>query len=152
MNVPSLPCTWIDASFLCLLFQNLITEERSDIRDASLTAWRTAVSILSSSPDQLSSVATSELLLQWYATVMTPLGVAIDSSSFYRPVATSDTDASQERHNVDKSMLNQDLALITVDVIIKARVAAAVALAQLIALWSPDVRLLTSPLLNCSNV
>jgi len=30
-------------------FQNLVVEERSDIRDATLSAWRTALSILSAS-------------------------------------------------------------------------------------------------------
>lgn len=36
MAVPTLPRDWIAAPFLRLLFQNLIAEERSDIRDASI--------------------------------------------------------------------------------------------------------------------
>jgi len=68
---------------------------------------------------------------------MTPLGVGIDTSTFYAPTLSVDgTDAAPERHNVDKNMLSQDLSLVTVEVTIKARVAAAVALAYLMVFWT----------------
>jgi TATA-binding protein-associated factor len=137
MMVPSLPRDWLAAPFLRLLLQNLVVEERLDIRDATLTAWRTTLSILSASAGWLENVVTHQLLLDWYAILMTPLGVAIDTSVFYYPtVATDGIDAAPERHNVDKNMLSQDLSLVTVEVTIKARVAAAVALAYLMVFWS----------------
>ncbi|KAJ6606457.1 SNF2 superfamily chromatin remodeling protein [Mycena vulgaris] len=137
MAVPTLPRDWIAAPFLRLLFQNLIAEERADVRDASLAAWRAALAILAGTPGWLDAVVTQALILEWYAIVMTPLGVAIDASTFYRPsVETAGSgNAAPERHNVDKNMLAQDPSLITNEVTLKARVAGATALAQLIVFW-----------------
>lgn len=136
MAVSSLPRDWLAAPFLRLLFQNLVVEERSDIRDATLAAWRTVLSILSAGSGWLENVITQQLLLEWFAILMTPLGIGIDISVFYFPTLSADgTDAAPERHNVDKNMVNQDLALVSVEVTIKARVAAAVALANLMVFW-----------------
>ncbi|KAF7353641.1 TBP associated factor [Mycena venus] len=137
MAVPTLPRDWIAAPFLRLLFQNLIAEERADIRDASLAAWRMALTVLAGTSGWLDSVVTQQLVLDWYEIVMTPLGVAIDPAKFYRPSVetASSGGAAPERHNVDKNMLAQDPSLITNEVTLKARVAAATALAQLIVFW-----------------
>ncbi|TFK42701.1 SNF2 superfamily chromatin remodeling protein [Crucibulum laeve] len=137
MSVPSLPRDWISTPFLCLLFQNLIVEERSDIRSASLSAWRTALSIMSGSPERMHSAITQQRILDWYAIMMTPLGVVIDITPFYHP-ATMEGDVAPERHNVDKNMLAQDISLVPVEVTLKARVAAATSLAQLMMFWSDD--------------
>lgn len=141
MTVSSLPRDWIAPSFLRLLFQNLVVEERSDIRDATLTTWRTALSILSASSGWLENVVSQQLLLEWYAILMTPLGVAIDTLAFYHPTVAADgIDAAPERHNVDKNMLSQDLSLVSVEITIKARLAGAMALALLMAFWPTTVR------------
>lgn len=141
MTVSSLPKDWVAAPFLRLLFQNLIVEERSDIRDATMTAWRTSLTVLSAIAGWLENVVTQQLLLDWYAILMTPLGVAVDITTFYHPAIAGDTmDIAPERHNVDKNMLTQDLSLITVEVTIKARVAAALAMANLIVFWPTLVR------------
>ncbi|KAG5646696.1 hypothetical protein DXG03_002686 [Asterophora parasitica] len=135
MAVASLSRDWIAAPFLRLIFQNLIAEERSDIRDASLSAWKTALSIMNATPDWVTSVITQQLVLEWYAIVMTPLGVAIDPLTFYHPTTAADGDLPPERHNVDKNMLAQDLSLITPEITLKARVSAVTALAYLISSW-----------------
>ncbi|KAJ7491285.1 SNF2 superfamily chromatin remodeling protein [Mycena latifolia] len=135
MAVPTLPRDWIAAPFLRLLFQNLIAEERADIRDASLAAWRMALTVLAGTPGWMDTVVTQQLILDWYAIMMTPLGVAIDPATFYRPSMETAGNAAPERHNVDKNMLAQDPSLITNEVTLKARVAAATALAQLIVFW-----------------
>ncbi|KAF8130463.1 SNF2 chromatin remodeling protein [Mycena galopus ATCC 62051] len=142
MAVPTLPRDWIAAPFLRLLFQNLVAEERADIRDASLAAWRMALIVLAGTPGWLDSVVTQQLVLEWYAIVMTPLGVAIDATIFYRPSVemVGSGGAAPERHNVDKNMLAQDPSLITTEVTLKARVAAATALAQLIVLWPANAQ------------
>ena len=138
MTVSSLPRDWIAAPFLRLLFQNLIVEERADIREVTLAAWRTAVTILHEHPGWLASVASEQLLLDWYAIIMTPLGVAIELSNWF--TATADRmDTAPERHNVDKNMLNQDLSLVTTEITLKARVAAAAALASLLVYWPTEV-------------
>lgn len=139
MAVPSLPRDWIAAPFLRLLFQNLIVEERADIRDASLAAWRTALTILGRLPDGMQDILSQPVILEWYAIMMTPLGVPIDSSTFYHPSNQTGGDVAPERHNVDKNMLAQDLSLISVAVTMKARIAAATALAYIIVCWPANV-------------
>ena len=138
MSVSSLPRDWIASPFLQLLIQNLIVEEREDIREASLSAWRNALSIMATSPGHMESVITPQLIHDWYTITMTPLGVAIESSTFYRTSIANDGPAS-ERHNVDKNMLAQDLSLVAVEVTLKARVAAATALAYLMVFWPGSV-------------
>lgn len=144
MSVPSLPRDWLSIPFLQLLFQNLIVEERSDIRDATLTAWRMVLSILSGQPGWLQSLVTQPLLLQWYEAMMTPLGNPINVAAFYDPVlARSAADPAAERHNVDKNMIAQDLSLISMETVISARVAAAQSLAYVMAVWPDLVRTCT---------
>ncbi|KAF9019159.1 hypothetical protein BDZ89DRAFT_1139528 [Hymenopellis radicata] len=82
--VESLPRDWIDTAFLRLLFQNLIVEERPDIRDATLQTWRMG------------------------------------------------------RRSCDGNVLSQDLALISLEITLKARVAAT-ALAHLITFWPGEI-------------
>lgn len=139
MVVPSLPKDWVATPFMSLLFQNLVCEERSDIRDASLSAWKTALSILSSSPGRMDNVVTQQIILDWYAIVMTPLGVAIDVSTFYNPSFAVAGVVPIERHNVDKNMLAQDPSLITAEITLKARIATATALANLMIFWPTQV-------------
>lgn len=136
MVVVSLSRDWISSPFLRLLMQNLVVEERADIREATLTAWRTALGVLNTSAEWMKSVVTPQELLDWYAMVMTPMGVPIDTTTFYTP--SLDDDIS-ERHNVDKNMLVQDLALVTVESVFKTRIAAATALAHLTVKWPEKV-------------
>jgi TATA-binding protein-associated factor len=146
MSVALLPRDWVAAPLLRLLIQNLIVEEREDIRDASLSAWKIALTILTSDPSLMESIITPQLIFDWYAMAMTPLGVAIDYSTFYRP--TIATEGAAERHNVDKNMLSQDLSLVTTEITLKARVAASTALAYLIVFW-PVSTIVTSGLRCC---
>lgn len=139
MNVASLSKEWITVPFLRLLFQNLIVEERSDVRDTTLATWKTALSILCSKPGWMESLVTQQLLLEWYAVLMTPLGMPIDSSQFYHASLADGSDVGAERHPVDKNMLAQDVALVSIEIIWKARVASATALAQITALWPDQV-------------
>lgn len=136
MAVPSLPRDWLSAPFLQLLFQNMVVEERADIRDATLTAWRLVLDILRSTPGWLESIASQPLLLQWYDIMMTPMGTPINIAAFYDPnLAKSAMDQGAERHNVDKNMIAQDLSLISAETVIAARIAAATAMAYVIASW-----------------
>ncbi|KAF9567569.1 hypothetical protein CPC08DRAFT_758154 [Agrocybe pediades] len=138
MIVPSLPTDWVATPFVRLLFQNLVSEERCDIRDATLLAWQTALGILSSSAGRMDNVVSQELILQWYETMMTPLGEAINVSTFYNPSPAQDGAIPVERHNVDKHMLTQDLSLVSVEVTLKARIAAATALSYLMVYWPAE--------------
>ena len=142
MTVASLPKDWITLPYLRLLYQNLIVEERGDIRNATLSAWRLVLSIISSVTGWLESLVTQQVLLEWYAVLMTPLGLPLDASAFYDATAAIEQDGVSERHNVDKNMLAQDLALIPIETVLKARVAAASALACIIAFWPNNVSII----------
>ncbi|KAI0806918.1 SNF2 chromatin remodeling protein [Fomes fomentarius] len=144
MTVHSLPRGWISISFLRLLFQNLLVEERSDIRESTLATWREVLSILSATSGWMESSLTQAVLLEWYAVLMTPLGLPLDASSFYDPTVGADNGGPSERHNVDKNMLAQDLSLVPVEVVIQARLAASEALALIIAFWPSSSEQATS--------
>ncbi len=141
MTVQSLSKDWISTPFISLLFQNLVCEERTDVRDASLSGWKTALSILSDISGRLEEIITQQQILNWYTVMMTPLGVPIDVSAFYTLSVHVEGNGSLERHNVDKNMIAQDLTLVAVDVIIRARLASATALAFLMTCWPAEVRL-----------
>jgi TATA-binding protein-associated factor len=140
MTVPTLSKEWVTERFLRLLFQNLVVEERSDVRDATLATWNTALETLSSNYGYMENLVTQQVLLEWYAVLMTPLGVPIDASTFYHASSAADVDPAAERHPIDKNMLSQDMGLVPVEVIWKARLASAVALAKITALWPVKVR------------
>lgn len=149
MTVSSLPRDWIATPFLRLLFQNLIAEERPDIRSVSLASWRTALEVISSTPGLIKKIVKQQMVLEWYAVMMTPLGVPIDTSTFHHPSFAEDgTDAVPERHNVDKNMLVQDLSLVSSELILQARIAAATALAYLIIYWPSKVSHHVYPMIN----
>jgi TATA-binding protein-associated factor len=141
LKVQSLPRDWITAPFLRLLLQNLVVEEKAEIRDVTLATWRTAIEILSRLTTDtgavlLECIVTASLVLEWHEIVMTPLGTPIDSSKFFPP---ADGHGSSERHNIDKSMLSQDLSLVSQELILKGRVTAASAIAVLINSWPTEV-------------
>jgi TATA-binding protein-associated factor len=66
MDVASLPKDWVATPLLHLLFQNLIVEECTDIRDATIAAWKTAIDLLRSRPGWMETVITSPQLLEWF--------------------------------------------------------------------------------------
>ena len=140
MNVASLPKDWVATPLLRLFFQNLIVEERTDIRNATIAAWNTAIDLLHSRPGWMETIITSPQLLEWFETMMTPMGFPIDASGFYDPLSPENgAQVAAERHNVDKNMLAQDLTLVSPDTVWKARIAAATAMAYLIASWNSPV-------------
>ena len=141
MNVPSLPKDWVTTPILRLLFQNLVVEERTDIRDATVAAWNTAIGLLHSRPGWMESAIASPQLLEWFETMMTPMGSPLDASGFYDPLFSGNgPQVAAERHNVDRNMLAQDLTLVSPDTVWKARIAAATAMAYLVASWNSSVR------------
>lgn len=141
MNVISLPKDWVSTPLLRLLFQNLVVEERIDIRDATVAAWNTAIDLLRSQPGWMESIIDSPQLLEWFETMMSPMGSPIDATGFYDPLASENaTQVAAERHNVDKNMLTQDLTLVQPDTVWKARIATGTAMAYLIASWNSLVR------------
>ena len=136
LSVPMLPKEWITPDFLRLVIQNLVVEERTDIREATLQLWAAIISVLQSAEGVLETTISQQLVLDWYTLAMTPLGIAIDPLTLYYPsLGVNATGPAVEKHNVDKNMLSQDLALVSVETVLRARVATAKAFAWVIAEW-----------------
>jgi TATA-binding protein-associated factor len=115
---------------LRLLFQNLIMEERLDTRTVTLKTWRLALSRLQGLQPRLLHVI-SPLIRDWFTLLMTPIGVPIQTSLLYQHMPIG----AEEGHNVDKSMIAQDLSLVSTETIVRARVAGSRALAIVLACW-----------------
>jgi TATA-binding protein-associated factor len=140
LTVPDLPKDWISVTFLSLVFQNLILEERENVRVATVTLWRTCIDLLSNVDYALQATVSSPLISDWFAIMLQPWGQALNSSLFCDAMNQhgSDTNGdvkSGERHNVDKAMLAQDASLVSTEVIWEARLASAGAIGYLICRW-----------------
>ena len=77
-----------------------------------------------------------DFVLVWAAGAAARAG---EAASFYDPAIASSGIDPTERHNVDKNMLAQDLTLVSTEVVIQARIAAAASLAYITAHWPEDV-------------
>ena len=120
LKVPSLSVEWITPEFLRLLIQNLVVEERDDIRRATLNLWATCLHVINSVPDWMLNIISQQLVFEWYALAMTPLGHPVEQTLLYHPSMNEPNGSLPERHNVDKNMLAQDLTLVPVEVILRA--------------------------------
>ncbi|KDQ06750.1 hypothetical protein BOTBODRAFT_39402 [Botryobasidium botryosum FD-172 SS1] len=137
----SLPRDWVSTPFLCLLFQNLIVEERDDVRDASFRAWKAVLPALQAVPGLFDDMA-GPSLRDWFGTLMTPLGTPIDTSVFYHP-SFQIGDGLEHAHPLDKPMVMQDLSLVSMETIIRGRVIASKALAVMFAVWPVETQHMT---------
>jgi TATA-binding protein-associated factor len=122
---------WITRPVFELLFQNLILEERDDIRRATAQVWTVAVSLAGEGLAQL----LHEVVYNWLCTLATPIGEPLNPAYFFYPTKRGD-----EAHNVDKSAMQQDLSLLGLDVVYRGRLEAAKAMGTLIAAWPGEVR------------
>lgn len=121
-----LPTDWINSDILHLLYKNLIVEDRTDCRFESLRAWRSALSAISSRPDFLSNDVLPNVA-GWLNIALTPINMPLESHIFQQVVPlTIDTG-----HNVDKSILAADLALVSPETILRNRIDAIKALAEI---------------------
>ncbi|KAL1409070.1 TATA-binding protein-associated factor mot1 [Vanrija albida] len=115
ITVPELPRDWMHSDVFALLFQNLVLEDRADIRDVTAEAFSAAVG----ETDLDSTVG--PLIQDWYAIVMTPVGSPLDETLF--------VGRRVRGHDVDKAMMAGDMGLVTLDTVLETRIAAAKALA-----------------------
>ncbi|RSH82478.1 TATA-binding protein-associated factor mot1 [Apiotrichum porosum] len=117
VTVPALPRHWIRADVLSLLFQNLVLEDRADIRELSAQAFAAALS--ETNLDETVGPSIED----WYAIVMTPVGSQLDDTLF--------VGRRVRGHDVDKAMFAGDMSLVSTDTVLETRIAAAKALALL---------------------
>jgi TATA-binding protein-associated factor len=147
-QIPSLARDWITRPVFELLFQNLVLEERDDIRKATAQVWDVAIAQAGhlqpqspvpeaeaeAEPTGLAPLL-QEVVYNWLCMLATPIGEALNSTYFFYP-----TQRGEEAHNVDKSAMQQDLSLIGLEVVYRGRLEAARAMGVLIAAWPAEVR------------
>lgn len=117
MTVPDLPRDWIKDDVLSLLFQNLVLEDRPDVRTVSAEALDAGFrgSVLDDT--------VKPRLDDWYCIVMTPVGAPLDDGLF--------VGRRVRGHDVDKAMFAGDMSLISTELVLETRITAAKALALL---------------------
>jgi TATA-binding protein-associated factor len=120
-----LPNDWINADILHLLYKNLVVEDRIDCRTESLAAWNTALRVISVRPDFLSTDVLPNVA-GWFNIALVPINMPLEPHLFCDVVARG----SSTSHNVDKGILGADLALVSAETILRNRIDAITALAE----------------------
>jgi len=136
ISIPALRKDWVQTTFLRLIFQNLLLEEREEIRRVSLATWREALEVVMPNVSDIGSVAGINVVRAWFESCMTPLGQPLDMSHL---IIIGPRDSS-EVHSVDKFMIAQDVALDR-QVVWKARLATAQAIGILLSMWPAEVNI-----------
>lgn len=117
------PQDWLEPRVFSVLFNNLILEERVDIRAASLSAWQAAAKALAS---VRSLYIQANDVQRWFALLLTPIGTALDMGQL-----TAVASIRVRATGVDKAMIQQDMSLLSVPAVLSTRIAAAKALGVL---------------------
>lgn len=117
MTVPDLPHDWIKTDVLSLLFQNLVLEDRQDVRAVSSEALEAGFG------GTALDATVAPKIDDWYSIAMTPVGVPLDEALFIGRRVRG--------HDVDKAMFAGDMSLISTELVLETRISAAKALASL---------------------
>lgn len=139
LQLPLIDHSWADSRLLRLLFQNFVVEERLEIRNATMAAWKVCLEFSHGDSNRLIEDA-APFISAWFSILMTPIGTIIQPAFFWSAKVSLSGQGGYV-HNVDKAMLAQDLGLITIESIMRCRVAGASALGYLIAIWPESVSL-----------
>ena len=147
LELPTLdPSTWVDSRLYRLLFQNILLEQRPEIRRASQEAFRKTLALATRSPLALESLTrdVSPSLSTWFSLLRSPIGTPLNAALFWSARESLAGNGVGIVHNVDKPMLNQDLALVSTESILKGKAEAAKAIGNLLRVWPKAVRLCCS--------
>lgn len=136
----------MNASVYRLLFQNLLLEQRADIRLASQTAFSRCLALAARRPESLDGLVAdvSPILSTWFSILRSPIGVPLNPALFWSARESLAGGGIGVVHNVDKPILNQDLALVSPEAILRGKVEASKAIGNLLSVWPAAV----SPLLR----
>lgn len=155
---------WVDERVYRLVFQNLIVEEKAEIIKKSLAVWR-GLTIDGKVDNPLVLQGTQNWLGSWFEITMTPIGQPLDTTTyFYKPPGAFGIGGStlvdknkkskksskgipegvrssleeEAGHNLDAGMIAQDFSLITMNQVMRCRVACTTALGMAMSTWPDD--------------
>ncbi len=126
---PSLPKAWVDARIFHLLYENLILEEREQVRQSTAQAWTTALQLAPHSSDLLGRHVLPNLA-GWLEIAMTPIAHGLDRSLFQGGRPAKDNDGIDISLDIDKPVLASDLSLVSEELLLRNRLSAVRALAE----------------------
>ncbi|GAA5936334.1 DNA-binding ATPase [Sporobolomyces koalae] len=131
------PATWVDFRLYRLLFQNLLLEQKPEIRRASQECFSKCLSLATVSDGSLDALVknVSGSLPAWFAIIRSPIGVPLNPTLFWSARDSLAGAGVGVIHNVDKPMLNQDLALVSTEAVLRGKVEAAKAVGHLMRTW-----------------
>lgn len=142
VTVPNLPRDdWMFSQFFAFLFQNLVLEQRAEVRAITAAAFAKGVQEVESVSGELGTVV-GGALEEWYEIIMTPIGTKLDENLFVKG------GKARSGYNVDKPMMAGDLSLISSENMMETRIAGAKALAILRKYEIEEVSHLSSMLSN----
>ena len=113
---------WASDALPCHLYQNLLLEERAEIRQLCPDALAAIFNEYESTPTSHFDVLERHME-DWYTLAMTPMGMPMNESLLYR------SQGEKKGHNIDKHVLAGDLSLVPVEEVVERRLDAAKALA-----------------------
>ncbi|WWC63144.1 uncharacterized protein I303_105744 [Kwoniella dejecticola CBS 10117] len=126
---PDIENHWLEDDYASFLFQNLVLEERADIRELSLEAFGTAFQAISENAGEEESLLDLD---DWFSMVMTPIGAPFD------PLLFKKAKGATTGHNVDKAMMAGDMSLVSMDTALQTRLTGAKALGQIRKYYSDE--------------
>lgn len=140
LSIPSPEKPWVDEHLLRLLFQNLIVEDRLDIRNATDQAWTLSITFLGTQSAEVLERISRPAVDDFFRIMMSLIGTPMESRLFWSysgPGMANGGGVGGGRYNVDKAVMAQDLALVSVESLMRGRVGAAVAFGLVMSYW-PD--------------
>ncbi|KAM0788287.1 hypothetical protein ACM66B_001433 [Microbotryomycetes sp. NB124-2] len=144
LTLPSVESSWVDDRLVRLLFQNIIVEEREEIRRATVQAWDVCLAVGGAQNVSYFATTFGPHIESWFSLLFTMIGTALDPSLFWSAKAVGRPGGFV--YNVDKAMLAQDLSLVSQETVWKCRVTAASALGQLIFMWPSEDSVFAKPI------
>ncbi|KAH8924423.1 hypothetical protein BT69DRAFT_1241102 [Atractiella rhizophila] len=123
---------WLDERLLRLLFQNIILEERSDIRASSLESWSMVIKRVFVQAGGIPPWNNlSNMISDWIRILTSEIGTPMPVECFYDAKGSGRFAA----YNIDKAMMEQDLALVDTETVLRGRIDGCTAFSLILAVW-----------------
>ncbi|KAJ3098886.1 btaf1 RNA polymerase II, B-TFIID transcription factor-associated, 170kDa [Phlyctochytrium planicorne] len=120
---------WLTKELMQLVFQNFVLEEKEDVSNLSLEIWTKIVKVMHGLAANQFCSTMSKHHGTFFNLLMTPIGTPIDPKFLYTPSFSGDSSTSNVSVH-DKAMAQQDLTVVSEDVVMRGRILGATALGR----------------------